>query len=119
MIFILLILLILTSCKNVDKLLKSDNAADIMEANILIGERKDTTYVCELFSNIFCPEMESNHFKLKGLSVYQTKVTALYEISGLKPPRKITFIPDTLIVEFYKEWARKKHYNCPYLKRRE
>ena len=116
LIILLFILLILSGCskhKKIEKLLKSNNESDIIEASYLIGETKDTTFVCDLFDNIYDPRI-SYHYKFKGMSVYYGKIIALYKISGLKRPNKIklTTSPGSIIVNFYKDWALKKGYKC-------
>lgn len=47
----------------------------------------------------------THNYKFKGITVYQAKMNALRRISGLEPPRKITYKYDQDIVDFYTDWA--------------
>lgn len=113
-----LMLLVLYGCNNVnhkkdiDELLRSKNIADIIEANYLIGESKDTSFVKLLFDNIEDPRI-THDVRFKGISVYQSKIIALKKIFNVLPPKKISYSPDTLIINFYKNLALKNniHFN--------
>lgn len=99
----------ISSNANVDELIRSNNPDKMVKGFYLIGEKKMTEYVPKIFEGIDDPRI-SHHINFKGISVYQSKVTALSKISNLEPPRKITYKPDTVIVNFYSNWAREKGF---------
>lgn len=92
------------SRKEVDRLLESDRPGDLVKAYYLIGEKKDTLYIPTILQNASDPRI-THDVEFKGNSVYQSKMTALKKISGLTPPRQITYKPDTLVIQFYRKWA--------------
>ncbi len=91
----------------IDSLLRKNKVCDIIHANFMIGELKDTTYIDTLFKNIndvrICPG--AIHFK--GQSVYQSKVIALKKITNKDSMLRITRKPDTLIINYFKHFFRK------------
>jgi len=98
-----------SSDESIDELIKSNNPDKMVNGFYLIGEKKMTEYIPEIFQRIDDPRI-SHHINFKGISVYQSKVTALSKISRLEPPRKITYKPDTVVVNFYYKWAREKGF---------
>jgi hypothetical protein len=99
---------VLLSCKDsrtsIDTLIHSEETNDVIMGFYLIGEAKDTSYIDELFFNIDDRRI-SHDLRFNGISVYQSKVSALRQISGLEPPTKITYRPDSVIINFYRTWA--------------
>lgn len=92
------------SRKEVDRLLESDRPGDLIKAYYLIGEQKDTLYIPTILRNANDPRI-THDLEFKGNSVYQHKMIALKKISGLTPPTKITYKPDSLVIQFYRKWA--------------
>ena len=45
----------------------------------------------------------THHVLHKGMSVYQIKLSALKEITGITPPKEITYKVDSSIINFYIE----------------
>lgn len=99
----------INSNETVDALIRSNDPDKMVKGFYLIGEKKMIEYVPEIFQKIDDPRI-SHHINFKGISVYQSKVTALSKMSKLEPPRKITYKPDTVIVNFYSKWASEKGY---------
>jgi len=97
------------SKNRIDSLLEKDDAYHLVQAYHLIGEDKDTSYIKLIFINPYDPRT-SNHFKFKGMSIYQQKMWALKQMSGLIPPHKITSDVDSSIVDYYRNWAIKNGY---------
>lgn len=106
---IFLIMLSLLSCykneeKQIEQLLKSNDKDDIILGCHYLKSKEDTKYIPLIFNNLD-DQRVSNNFKFKGISVHEAKMKALYRISGLTPPNKITFKVDTLNIRFYKDWV--------------
>jgi hypothetical protein len=95
--------------EDVGILIRSNDPNKMVEGFYLIGEKRMTEYVPAILQEIYDPRI-SHHVKFKGMSVYQSKMIALSKISALEPPKKITYKPDTVIVDFYLKWARKNGY---------
>lgn len=95
--------------KKIEEMIRNNIPDDMVKGFYLIGEKKLLKYIPEIFKEIDDPRI-SHHLKFKGISIYQSKIIALYKMSGLEPPRKITYRPDTLIINFYSKWAREKGY---------
>ena len=83
------------------KMLNSNNKDSIILGCRYVSQQKDTTYYAHLLKNPYDPRI-SHMLKFKGESVYQSKMKALEEITGLKAPKKITHEIDSSIVLFYK-----------------
>ena len=107
-----LLLAIFNGCKtkndeNIDILLKSKNSKDKMLAYFLIGENKDKNYIDSLIYKLDDSTI-SNSLKFKGMSIYQSKIIALKKITGINPPHKITYKPDSINIKFYLNWVKMK-----------
>jgi hypothetical protein len=97
------------SIDRIDSLIFSNDPNQMVEGFYLIGENKIIKYIPELLDSIDDPRI-SHHISFKGISVYQSKAVALKKISGIEPPKKITYKPDTTIITFYFNWAKSKEY---------
>jgi len=104
--------ILLMSCNNkkseqdVDSLINSKDVNQVVEGIFIIGEEKNVHYVDFLLKNLDDVRV-SNHYKFKGISVYQSKMIALKKISNQAPPEKITYKKNQTIIDFYKDWAIK------------
>ena len=90
--------------EDITELLKSNKPEDLINGFYLIGEARDTSFLREIISNPYDPRV-TNVLKFKGMSVYQSKMNALRKISNTNPPFKITYKPDSTIVNFYCKWV--------------
>lgn len=88
----------------VELMLNSDNATQLIKAYYLIGEHKDTTFVKNLFLNIEDVRV-SHDLKFKGISVYQSKMIALKKIYKIEFPNSLSKEVDKSLVDFYREIA--------------
>jgi len=107
----LIIFAFIFSCKNNEKLapyLESSNSDSLIIGynNVKYG---DTQFIKKIFDSAY-DGRETFILDYKGQTVYQAKMNAIQRISGIKPPKKITYKPDTTIVEFYRNWAKEKGY---------
>ncbi len=87
-------------------MIKSNNADSIIKATIEIRRAKDASMISALMYNPYDPRI-IHRVGLNGKSIYQIKMEALGVITGKKPPRKLTYQPDSSIVEFYRQELRK------------
>lgn len=105
---LLIVLFILISCKesndSIKKKMESDSKLEVVEGNYLAGKYRKTELVYLLLENPYDPRI-THHYRFNGMSIYQSKMTALKNISGLEPPHEITYRPDSVNVEFYIHWA--------------
>ena len=107
-----LLLVLIASCEEkysreeVKLLLQKGRQEDLVNAYYLIGQNKDTTFLNDLISNPYDPRIV-HLLQFYGMSVYQCKMHALRKISGLSPPKKITYEPDSAIVNFYCRWINR------------
>jgi hypothetical protein len=93
-------------------MIKSDDVDKIFTATLEILKAKDTSMIDALLYKAEDPRITQRALQ-KGMSVYQIKMTALNQITGLTPPKRITYKVDTSIINFYK---RNLHYlNDPLL----
>lgn len=93
----------------INRLINSNNPDKVVKGYLLIGEKNETYFIKNIFQNLN-DQRVSHNYKNIGVSVYQSKMIAIKEISGLKPPREITFERDDSIISFYYEWAFKNNY---------
>lgn len=89
------------------RMLKSDDKSQIIEAINYISNNKDTLMIKDLLKNSFDPRI-THLIKYKGMSIYQLKMGAMKNIMGIAPPNKITYKPDSANVNFYVEIAIKR-----------
>lgn len=80
---------------------------DVFEGNFLAGKYKWQVAVPLILKDPYNPKI-SHHIRFKGLSLYQSKMSALKNISGLGPPNKVTYKVDSSVVRFYQDWALKE-----------
>lgn len=88
-------------------MVESDNVDKIVEATIEIQKARDTSMIDAILYKPEDPRITHRAFQ-KGMSVYQIKMTALKQITGIIPPKKITYKVDTSIINFYKEKIKEK-----------
>jgi hypothetical protein len=93
----------------VEELIKSNDPNRIVKGFYVVGEKRLNRYMPDIFKRIDDPRI-SHDVNFKGISVYQSKITALSKLSGIMPPVKLTYKPDTVIVNFYSRWARRQGY---------
>lgn len=82
------------------KMLKSNDKAQIIEATEHIAYNKDTSMIGDLLEQSFDPRI-THVITHKGMSVYQVKMGAMEKITGISPPNKITYKPDSVNIKFY------------------
>ncbi|APD08049.1 hypothetical protein UJ101_02551 [Flavobacteriaceae bacterium UJ101] len=90
-----------------DVYIKSNNQDSLIKAFYTIGEENLTEYIPLLLTETH-DERISHNALFKGISVYQSKMLALEKISNLKSPCKLTYQYDSIIVNFYTNWAFNK-----------
>ena len=73
----------------------------------MIGETRDSTLVEYLFEDADNPRI-SHLLNFKGMSLYQQKMGAMKKITNIPPPSPITMEPDSTVILFYKDIARKR-----------
>jgi len=103
--------LFVSSCKDKEKdkinkqivwsLMKSKNNDSIIDAIDIIQKYKDTSMLSALLYDAY-NEHITHRLKYKGMSVYQIKMETIQYITQQKPPVKITCIPDSSIINFYR-----------------
>lgn len=82
------------------ELLNSKDIADNMEAYFIIGETKDISFINEVLKDPYNPHVTVD-LRFKGMSLYYTKMGALRKITGVSPPKRVNYEPDSLVVKFY------------------
>src|SRR5687768_1873919 len=88
--------------KELWSMLKSDNLSKIESAVKEIRNNRDTTMVGALLYNAEDPRMLLS-WSHKGKTLYQIKMEALREITGMNPPHEITYKVDTVIIQYYQQ----------------
>lgn len=86
--------------KELWSMIQSNNVDRIIEATIEIQKAKDTSMIDAILYKPEDHRITHRAFQ-KGMSVYQIKMTALKQITGIIPPKKITYKVDTSIINFY------------------
>jgi hypothetical protein len=94
------------SRKEVRLLLQRGEKEDLVKAYYLIGQNRDTSFLRDVMANPYDPRIV-HVAEFYGMSVYQCKMNALKRISGVLPPRKITYLPDSAVVNFYCRWINR------------
>jgi hypothetical protein len=103
-----LVFLALYSCEQkysgeeVKQLLEKGKKEDLVKAFYLIGKNKDTSFLKDVIANPYDPRIV-HVLQFYGMSVYQSKMTALKKISGMMPPKKITYEPDPALPRLFHE----------------
>lgn len=82
------------------KMLKSGEIDQIIEATNYISYHKDTSMVEDMLEHAFDPRI-THIITHKGMSVYQIKMAAMKEMTGILPPNKTTYKPDSVNIRFY------------------
>jgi len=77
-------------------MIKSNNVDRIVSATIEIQKAKDTSMLYAILYKPDDPRITQLAFQ-KGMSVYQIKMTALRQLTGIIPSKKITYKVDTSI----------------------
>lgn len=114
---ILLISIVLCSLgcfKQIDKptlkkMLQSEDKLQIIEATDYIKRTRDTSMVNDMLKQSFDPRV-THLLKYKGMSIYQIKMGAMKELTGITPPNTITYRPDSVNIEFYLRIARNRNW---------
>lgn len=107
---ILPIALIMDSCENRDRiidLLRSQEKDDVIKGAYLAGESGNKEFVPLLLNNAW-DFRRSTNLRFKGYSVYEEKMIALKKLFGKAPSVKITFEPDSTVIDFYINLSREK-----------
>jgi hypothetical protein len=102
-------LIMLASCVDNSKifdLLKGQYKDDVIWGAIEAGRTKDTIFIQELLRNAY-DFRRSTNINFYGVTVYQAKMQALEKIFGKSPPKEITYRPDSAVIRFYSELARR------------
>lgn len=81
-------------------MVRSEKIGKIVNATEEIRKSRDTTMIGALLYNADDPRL-LYFLSYKGKSIYQIKMEALQEITGIAPPHKITDAVDTSIIQFY------------------
>lgn len=79
---------------------KSNNVGSIIEATLVIQKEKDTSMIDAILYKADDPRI-THYQSRKGMSVYQIKMFALKQITGIAPPKDVTYNVDTSIINFY------------------
>ena len=109
--FLIILSFLYMNCNNrteVEKLLKSNNKEDIILGSYKAGEMRAKNFVPLLLENAYDERMSTN-IRFKGITVYQAKMIALKKILQKEPPVKITYIPDSAVISFYKNLSEKEN----------
>ncbi len=85
-------------------MIRSSNQNKIIIATTEIQNRKDTTLLDAILFNSDDARI-SHLLKFYGKSVYQIKMEAAMELTGIDPPKMITGNPDSSIILFYSQIA--------------
>ena len=95
------------SCKEhytreeVINMLESSNTDSVLTACKFISENKDTTYNHYLLKDPYQWKITHN-WRFLGMNGYEGRMKTLRKVTGIAPPNKITYTPDSSIVEFYR-----------------
>ena len=104
-------LVVYFSCNREDrilKLLKSNNATDVIKGCNLIEGPKDSAFVDDLLAQPFQRGI-SHNLGYKGISIHTVKMRALKRISELEPPNEIDSEFDSTNESFYLKWAHSEN----------
>ena len=113
---LILLLLMVGGCGSSDQyddeaiieLLESEDINDNFRGNFLAGKYKRRNVVHIILSDPYNPKI-THHKNFYGLSLYQSKMIALKNISKMTPPVEIDYKPDSTVVEFYLAWAHSEN----------
>jgi len=88
--------------------LNSKNIDSLIRGTYLLNSR-DTHYIKIIFENPYLVGIThwGDHY---GKSIYVARMEMLQRISQLDPPVKVTDVPDSAIINFYRRWATKQGY---------
>lgn len=105
-------LFLLGCSKNYDRstlkrMLKSSDVEQIIEATNYISDNRDTSMVEDILAHTFDPRI-THLSTYKGMSVYQIKMGVMKEITGISPPNRTTYIPDSVNINFYLKVSKEK-----------
>jgi hypothetical protein len=92
--------------EEIKKALVSDDNKRIMEAVYQIGEKRDTTFIKDLFRLSYDPRI-SHQREYLGMSIHQACMGAFKRITYQLPPNKITYEIDTMNILFYKNLLKR------------
>lgn len=86
-------------------MLKSSDIGKIIKATSYISDNRDTSMVGEMLAHTF--DQRITHLVInKGMSVYQIKMAAMQKITGISPPNRTTYKPDSVNIKFYLKVAK-------------
>lgn len=88
--------------KELWSMVQSNNVDRIIKATLEIQKARDTSMIDAILYKAEDPRITHNLFQ-NGMSVYQIKMSALKQITGFIPPKKITYRVDTSIINFYEK----------------
>jgi len=106
-----LLLTILVGCeqnRNIKIYLQSDDKDSLIQGIYMI-RASDTEYIKSIFMNPYDFRI-THQRKYYGQSVYQAKMIMFQKLSNIKAPNKITEVPDTIVIDFYRNWAEDAGY---------
>ena len=86
-------------------MLKSSDIEEIIKATSYISDNRDTNMVGELLAHTFDPRI-THLVTHKGMSVYQIKMAAMHKVTGISPPNRTTYKPDSVNIKFYLKFAK-------------
>lgn len=103
-----IVIFILSSCNKVieeKKLVEMFNSGDkkqIILATNYVSSHKEVRMVKYLLADAMDPRIVHD-IRYKGMSIYQIKMGAMQNLTGVKPLKKISYQPDSSIFRFYNE----------------
>ena len=87
-------------------MVKSDNVNSIIDATLEIQKTKNKSMMDALLYKPADPRI-THRLKYYGMSIYQIKMLSLEILTEIKPPKEITYIPDSSIINFYIQTIKK------------
>lgn len=97
------------SSSEIKTMLNSGDKHKIIEATNYVVYNKEYGLVKEVLEKSDDPRVfhDLHH---KGISVYQIKMIGMKKLTGIQPPKKITDDPDSIIIKFYINEAKKRSW---------
>lgn len=88
-------------------MLNSDKKIEVIKAINYIADHHQTHMVKYLLADAMDPRI-THDLRYKGMSIYKIKMGAMKRLTGVKPIKEITYIPDSAVFKFYVDIAVKK-----------
>lgn len=107
LVFILIFCSCATDEKTLIKMLDSQDKLQIIEATNYIADYHKTHMVKYLLTNAMDPRI-IHDLRHKGMSIYQIKMGAMEQLTGIKSVKEITYQPDSAVFKFYLDIVVKK-----------